>query len=63
MWSKIVKALIESWVACDPMVYLYWRTHLLEAEARLPQKPQEASSTWAAEPELRLIHGRSEVSA
>ena len=63
MWKSFVNALIESCVACDPNVYMYWRTARLEAEAPARPEPEGSLSRDASQPALKLLRGRSEASA
>jgi hypothetical protein len=63
MWKSFVNALIESCVACDPNVYMYWRTAQLEAEAPARPEPEGSPSRDASRPTLKLLRGRSEASA
>ncbi len=63
MWKSFVNALIASCVACDPMVHMYWRTVLLEAEAQTRPEPEPSRSRGASELRLKLVSGRSEASA
>jgi len=63
MWKSFVNALIASCVACDPMVHMYWRTVLLEAEHQPQAEPERPLSRNSSQPRLHLVRGPSEASA
>lgn len=63
MRKSFLNALLESCVACDPIVYMYWRTALMETEAQARPEPQLSRSREGSGARLKLVRGGSRVSA